>query len=176
MKLLLLILLTVGLYAETDKALYKELNNLTYSQSRILVKTFMNAKTFDYEYTMTAIAWHESHFGRYMINLRDPSFGVFHNNIRSVANRHNVKVGSWKASRLAESLVLDYDFSFAESLSELKYWDNYYKGKYKAWSSTVMSYNAGFKKENGAKYLQAIKQKIKILKKYFKAKDFAFSK
>jgi len=145
-----------------------KLNKLNMSQYRILISTFSKAHPFDLQYTMTAIAWHESTFGRNPINLSDPSFGVFHNLITSVVSRTGTKDTAWNRSRVAERLLLDFDFSFSQSLAELKYWDNYWKSKKvpKTWSKMVMSYNAGHKYQNGEAYLKAIKDKIKALRSY----------
>ena len=156
-----------------QKDLLRELNNLSNDQRYIMVKTFMLAKKYDYEYTMTAIAWQESDFGKYVINLQDPSFGVFHNLIESVANRHNVK-GKWHKSRLAEALIKDYNFSFVEALSELKYWESVYKKQPHSWSKIVSSYNSGWNYKNGKEYLDRIKEKIKVLKIFFKQNDFKY--
>ena len=169
--LLFIFVFVININAVDIKTLDKELDNLSLSQKEVLVKTWLKAKKFNLEFTMTAIAWHESHFGLYPINLSDPSFGVFHNLITSVARRHNV-TSKWSKSRLAEQLIQDYDFSFAESLSELKFWQGVHKNKPNNWSLTVKSYNAGYRHENGKQYLVQIKTKIKALKRFFKRNEF----
>ena len=167
MKIFLLSVLLVGtLHA---KNLTYELNHLSTSQYKILLKTYAKASAFDMQLTMTAIAWQESDFGKWKINLGDPSFGVFHNLISSVMSRHHLD-GRWNESRMAEKLLNDYDFSFSETLSELEFWKNYWKNKRvsRVWSHMVMSYNAGFDYSNGKEYIKHIKQRIYVLKKYIK--------
>ena len=141
---------------------------LSSKQKQILFKTYAKGKQFNYGLTLTAIAWQESYFGKYPMNLSDPSFGVFHINIKSISKRHN-KHSKWSQSRLAERLLFDYDFCFAEALAELKYWENYWKSKgvSRVWSHTVSSYNGGYKwnSKQAKLYLKAIKKKIRLLKK-----------
>lgn len=160
----------------TADKLRKELNELTIEQYKVLLTTFAKGRAFNYEYTMTAIAWQESTFGKYMMNLSDPSFGVFHNLITSVINRTDTNDSPWNRSRVAERLIMDYDFSFSQSLGELKYWENYWTSKKvpRVWSHTIRSYNAGYKHTNGKAYLRMIKLRIKILKEYVKEHDDQF--
>ena len=163
MRHILLILVSITL---SYPSLWSDIRNLNPQQKTIMDKTFTKAKSFDYEYTLTAIAWHESYFGKYPLNLADPSAGVFHNSLTTVLNRNNLTQSDWSRSRVAERLITDYDFSFSQALAELKYWENYWKDKGvdRVWSHTVASYNAGFNIKNGQSYLRAIKEKIRILK------------
>ena len=164
----LLVFFNINLFANTNKLMY-ELNHLSTSQYEVLLKTYAKGSAFNLELTMTAIAWQESYFGKWKINLADPSFGVFHNLISSVMERHNLK-GNWNRSRIAEKLLDDYDYSFAESLAELTFWRMYWKNKKipRVWSHMVMSYNAGSNYNNGKNYLKHIRFKIYALKKYIK--------
>ena len=145
-------------------SLKSEYANFDPDQKYTLNETYLKGKEFDLGLTMAAIAWHESHLGKIPVNLSDPSCGTFHNLITSVANRHNIRNTSFNRNVLCTKLVRDFDFSFSEALSELKYWENYYKGKPKAWQFTVKSYNAGFTPENGENYYKAIRSKVKFLK------------
>jgi len=143
-------------------------DKLSSSQLNVLNKVYTKAKPFDLQLTMSAIAWQESHLGKYKVNLSDPSFGVFHNNIATVSNRHNIK-GQWSKSRIAERLIEDFDFSFAEALAELQYWKSYYKGKPRPLSKAIMSYNCGFniKRKACKVYLRSIKTRMNIVKSMF---------
>jgi hypothetical protein len=173
MKYLLLVSLLIGILNAdkmTKEELTRELHHLSMDQYLVLLKTYKKGKPFGYELAMSAIAWHESRFGKYLVNLAGPAFGPFHNLITSVVRRHDPGSidNEWVRSRLAERLVLDYDFGFSESLAELKYWENYWTSKKvpKVWSHTISSYYAGVKWKNGAEYLKDIELKISILKKY----------
>ncbi len=168
--LTLMALFTISFSLTVEQA-YRELLQLTPKQKQILYQTFYKAKPFDYQYTLTAIAWQESKFGKYVVNVSDGeygSYGVFHNLLSSVCMRHGCSM--WKRSRIAERLIFDYDFSFAEALSELKYWENYWKdrGVDRVWTHTVCSYNAGHNWKNGYKYRNMIIIRIKALKRFIK--------
>jgi len=133
----------------------RNLKSLNVDQKKIANKVFMKAREFDLEYTMTAIAFKESSFGRTMYNLRDGelgSYGVFHNLVSSVYDRYvrykpvrkNNEI-SIKLS-LAKRLIDDFDFSFSQSLAELKYWENtaIVKGKrWDKWRYSILHYNGG---------------------------------
>ena len=160
--------LNISLSAKsTNSNLEIEYKNLSNNQKATLIRTFYNGKSFDYGYTMAAIAWQESHFGKYLINLNDPSCGVFHVMPKYVGNRKNSK---WTQSRICERLITDYKFSFSSALERLKYFENYWKSKgvKRVWSHTVSSYNQGFNYRKNSEYLKAIKEKIRFLKKKIK--------
>ena len=164
MKLLLLSILTSILFSDSIKNMKYELEHLSPAQLYIMNEIFKKAEPFDYGYTMVAIAWQESHFGKYQINLSDPSCGIFH-----VMPKY-ISKSKWGQSRICERLISDFDFSFTQSLEKLKYFENYHKSKghSKIWSRTVQSYNAGFNSNKGIKYLNDIKTKIKLLKNIYK--------
>lgn len=173
MKLIIaLLLFTTLLFSSTDKQLMHELKSLSTSQYIVLLKTFKKGDVFNYGYSLTAIAWNESNFGKYKINLDDPSFGCFNSLLTTVLVRANVKNTSWNRSRLAERLIADFDFSFSQALAELKYWENYWtsKGVPRVWSHTIRSYNRGFNHMRGEQYRKDIVQRIRVLRKFFKAR------
>ena len=170
MKILLILLMACSLHAN----LVDELENLSYSQREVLIQTYIKAKPFDYHLTMMAIAWKESSFGKYPINLSDPSCGVFHNLINTVAK----DLDTYGKNRVCANLIQDFDYSFSEALKVLKYFENYWRdksGETLLWSKTVSSYNAGFKWRNGSGYLEDIKQRIGALKIYIKKYENIFS-
>ena len=163
LKLLLLSTLVLSLQAEPT---LQQLEDLSPNQKYILNETFKKAKEFGLEYSMTAIAWQESNFGNHIMAINSSTIdcGVF------MINSNNLGSNNWKRSRVCERLIKDYDFSFATALQHLKYWQNYWKSKgvQKVWSHTIASYNKGFNYEYGTKYLSEIKERIRILKKFFK--------
>jgi len=156
--------------ASIEVKLIKELENLNINQKELLVKTFLKAKEYDLEYTMTAIIWQESKFGKYVVNLSGPSFGPFHNLVRSVQQRH--RSNEWNTDRLIERLLFDYNFGFNEALTELQFWKRVYKNKPLSWRKMVASYNAGYNHKNGEAYLFNIRNKINALRSYFKIHNF----
>lgn len=159
-------IITLFLLNASANKLEEELKNLNLSQKEVLEKVYEEGKKYNLELTLTAICWEESQFGKYMVNISDPSFGYFHNSVKSIQNRH--KSNNWNTSRLIERLLFDIDFGVEQAVLEIKFWQKVYKGKPKAWSKMVSSYNAGYKYRNGEMYLFKIKEKIRALKKYKK--------
>jgi len=147
-----------------------ELQRLNPDQRIIMNKTFMKAKEFDLQLTMTAIAWHESHFGELAVNFYDPSCGVFHIYLPDINKRMHRKDNFWNRNKICTKLVQDYDFSFSQALGRLKFWENYWKSKGysgpEVWRRMVMSYNGGTNYKNGKEYYKHIVSKIRALKLY----------
>ncbi len=170
MKFLLTLLLTFPVFASSLEELVKELYNLNVQQLEILSKTFQYGKSFNHEYTLTAIVWQESKFGRYKMNLNDPSCGIAHAFLPSVADRVGLKRNFWNYSRLCENLIDDTEFALYHARMELEFWYGYWgnKGVKRVWSHSVASYNAGSNYKKGQSYLNKIKKKIKALKIFLK--------
>jgi len=145
------------------------LKNLSINQQVTMRYVFEKGKEYDLQLTLTAIAWQESQFGLYVINIQDVSCGVFHIMPKSLIKRTDLKNNGWNQSRLCERLIEDIDFSISASVLELKFWLNYWesKGVSKVWSHAVSSYNGGFKGKVNSKYVQDVKTKIKLLRKYY---------
>jgi len=149
------------LQADTVKQYLNELSHLNKPQQEVMFNTYKKAKEFDLQLTMTAIAWQESKFGKYKLNLNDPSCGVFH------VMPSTITKNKWKQSRMCERLIADYDFSFSVALQRLKYFYNYWisKGcnKNTAWKRSIMSYNAGYDYRHGNKYYKQIVKRLKAI-------------
>jgi len=150
-------------------SLANPLNNLSKSQYKIFYKTWTKAKQFNLQYTLTAIAWQESDFGKYKLNLSDPSCGVFHIGVVTLTKNR------WKQARLCERLIKDYDFSFSIALGRFKYFYNYWRSKgYSrqiSWKRAICSYNAGFNWKNGIIYYKSVVKKIKYIKHFMYSLD-----
>jgi len=160
---------------------FKYLSN---GQKKIANKVWKKAKEFDLQYTMTAIAFKESAFGRALSNDNDGrgtdlgSYGIFHNLVDSVYDRYmdvkpKSKIEQWEIKLyLAKRLRDDFDFSFTQALAELKYWENYAiaRGqKWNKWKLMIMRYNGGTygdKNINSIKYYYEIVNIIKTIKWY----------
>ena len=179
MKVLIILLLAINLfsyevnysnkYISKLKSRYtKELNHLSLKQIKTMLKVYSKAKPFDLSLTMVCISWQESQFGKYMMNLSDPSFGNFHNNINSVLKRHDYSINNWNKSRVAQRLMEDFDFSFTEALSELQYWKSYWKSKgtKEQWVHYVRSYNTGYRWSENEHYIDNIIIRMRVLRKF----------
>jgi predicted methyltransferase len=132
----------------------------------LIQQIYNKGKEFNYGYTLVAIAYVESRLGKYMINLQDPSCGLFH--VMPSTLSHS----KWKQSRICEALIKDTDFSITVALKRLKYFENYWKGRgyrgARLWRRTVNSYNSGF--GNNPKYVNSIIHAINRLKPKIKDK------
>lgn len=180
-KILFIMLLTVTIYGSDTYSKYrKELAHFTYKQKETMLRIYIDTAKGKLPYTLLSIAWKESSMCKYNMNINDGgnytfkgSYGCFHNLLNTVVKRAG-KTTYWSASRIAERLVTDRNYSLSEAIVELKYWDNYWrnKGVDRVWSHTVGSYNAGFKSiksKEGARYAKDILIRIKVLQEYFKA-------
>ncbi len=149
--LLLLVVLCSNLKAQS---LDTQWNNLDENQLYNIKDIYKIGKKYDYGFTLVAIAWQESQLGKYMINLSDPSFGLF----------HIVPRGSkWEKSREAQRLLDDFEYSIYKAINILDYWKKYHKGN---WRKMIKSYNAGFNynSKQANTYLKGIQSKVKYLK------------
>jgi len=161
---LLLVLLTFSLYASP----FKEIDSLSKKQYTNLIWVYKQGKKYDLELTLTAIAWQESAFGKYPINLSDPSGGLFHNLLGSVCYRLELTPNQWNQSRILERLIRDKEFALQQAIAELHYWKGYWKVRNKRylWKYMISSYNGGHK--GNIRYYRNIVKKVKYLKRYFK--------
>jgi len=136
-------------------------SGLSSTQQEVVLWAFEKGLPSNLGYTMAAIAMHESYAGIVVLNLNDPSFGIFHNLITSVLTREGLSNTSCNRNRTASKLILDRDYAASQALAELLHWKKRYKDN---WSKTVMSYNAGTKYLNGKNYLIHIRANIALLK------------
>lgn len=153
-QIVLIIALIVPLSANK---LLKEFRAMDYQQKLVMVKTWMIGQESDLELTLMAIAWQESKAGKWLINISDPSFGVF----------HIVPTGSkWEQSREAQRL-LDFEYSITKAIEILQYWKTYHNGN---WQKMVKSYNAGYNynSDKAEEYLSKIQAKVRVLRKVVK--------
>ena len=183
-KIFLILALSSGILAsnldETSLGVryYQELKNLSDSQLDTLLKVWRYGVDDDLSYTLAAIAWKESNFGKYTLNLSDGkygSFGVFHINLEYHIKR--VKASSnWSRDREAEKLLNSLEYSTSHALGVLKYYISYHTKKSGGKSSLVKaiaSYNAGFnhKSSKGQAYSKDVVLRIKVLTQFFKQRE-----
>jgi len=141
-----LTLLVSLVVAQATSSLEKEYNAFNSEQMEILQRAYEVGKPFNLGYTMAAIAWQESRCGKYILNLQDPSAGVFQNNIKSVMARHmqndsTLKDTKFQRNYMAQKLAFSFELSAAEALAELEYWISVReKGN---WFLLWQSYNGG---------------------------------
>ena len=169
-KLIIFLFITLS-FSNSIKGYYKQLKHLNQNQIEIMKFIYYNAKKdANLGYTMTAIAFKESQFGRYLINLDDPSCGVFHKLLPMYAIELGLKPNKWNESRLCEKLIESYELAYKVALNDFLKNYNYWKIKgYNnsiAWKRAIMSYNAGINGwKNGYRYYKEIVKIIKALRK-----------
>lgn len=171
-KIIVIILISIFASAKvySVKENLKHLKSLSKQQLEILHQTWNYAKLYDLQYTMTAIVWQESDFGKYLINLQDPSCGYFHKLLPEYAKELGLRPNNWNMSRVCQSL-LNYDTSFMVALQTLTKKKNYCKITYgytggRLWKCMVTRYNGGGRKARV--YYKNIVNKIKALKIFMK--------
>ena len=173
-KLLLSMLISLSLFGGSLK---NELFNLSFKQRDIMITSIKSGKQYDLGYTLAAIAWQESKFGEYLVNLNDPSCGVYHIYLPDLLNRLGKKDTSWNRNVVCSRLINDFNFGLTEAIGRLEFWKNYWYSKglrgNKLWRYMIMSYNAGTSflhnkksKMKAKQYLKHIIRKVRVLKRY----------
>ncbi|CAH7349842.1 conserved exported hypothetical protein [Vibrio chagasii] len=134
---------------------------LSNEQKDILNISYHEGHKKDLGLTLAAIAWHESHFGKYLVALEEGSVGVHHINIKTAIVRSKMRDTPINRSYLATTIIKDPYVSADYAIRELEYW----KSQGRSWRDMVKSYNAGWNIEHGQahEYLEYIMVKLKTL-------------
>ena len=166
--LVLFMLLSLS-YSKTVDDYYKELYTLNETEQYNLLFSYAMGYKDDLGLALAAIAWKESYFGKYPMNLADGeygSFGMYHVVLDYAAIRNGSK-SNWAKSRLAEALVKDKVFAAEEAIGVLKH---FLKRKGCNWKCAIASYNvgnAGLKSKKGVAYSEDISKRVKAIDMYF---------
>jgi hypothetical protein len=160
LKYFTVLLLTLSPPVTACEALYSE--GLTETQVGILNQAYDYGKPYGWGQTLAAIAWKESGGGKFLINLQDPSVGVFHVNVTKVVKHLGYKDTPFNRNRAAQVAMEEFEVSAHIAVMELAYW-SVKRGR--TWRQTVASYNAGTRWKNGVKYADDIAVKVEVLKK-----------
>ena len=134
---------------------------LTDNQMGVMYKAYQAGKEHDMAYSLAAIAWKESSAGKYMINLQDPSAGVFHITINNALVYLKWKDTNFNRNRAAQLLIQDFQLAANFAMINLQFWKDQHGEN---WSKVWASYNAGWNWKNGRKYSQDIANKIRMIK------------
>lgn len=168
-KLLLLFVLLVNLsYGSTADKYRKELEALNFNQKVDMMFAYAMGLPEDLGLTLAAIAWKESNFNKYPMNVTDGKYGsysMFHILLDYAAVRHGANT-KFQKNKLAQRLLNDKKFAAREAISVLKAFEKDGCG----WRCQVASYNGGTRGLNnpkGAAYAADIAIRIKVLDQYF---------
>lgn len=137
---------------------------LNQKQSFVVEQSIKLGEPFDLSNSLAAIAIVESGAGKWLVNLQDPSAGVYHININTAMKRSPNKIDSnFTRNLMAQRLIEDQKFAAGFAIAELLYWKNYHHGN---WNKVWASYNAGFNYDSsaGKRYARKIVNTIKCLK------------
>lgn len=164
MKKLLLLLVVPFLLLASPK-LERELATLDKEQLKVLYKTFYYGKQHDLHWTLTAIAWKESNFGKYRRNDTSQDYGIFQVNLNTYKRRYADEIA---AHSLSDNTIINYhiryfEFNIAAAVDEIRYWQSVRS----SWKDIWASYNDGtvisFK---GRSYSNDIAKRIKTLQHF----------
>jgi len=166
-KILILGVLAVSLFGQDlHKKYIKEWKNLKPYQKDIAKMIYNHAKKDDLAWTATAIAWQESQFGRWQINVNSRNSwdcGIFQNNTKSVAKHNDIPHNRYNKKEICTDLITNFRYAYLNFAKEITFWERVHKGR---WSSVWSSYNGGWK--GSSKYSNQIANRIKVLKKFIK--------
>lgn len=144
-----------------------ELENLTKEQYQVMLGALHYGEEYELGLTLAAIAWKESGFGKFTMNLDDGKYGSFspyHIRLDYASQRHNIKTG-WSRSRLAERLLNDLEFATKEAARVLQS----FRGKKCNYSCSIARYNGGYtahKNKKALAYAEDIKKRVEAIKGY----------
>jgi len=168
-KIVLILIILLNTYAGSNKYI-NMLKHISQNQWNVYKFISHNAKKYNLKYTLLAIAFKESQWGKYKLNLADPSAGLFHKLLSYYCIELGLKPNKWNESRLAERLINNNAESFMVALCDFKKAYKYFrtKGYSKAlsWRYAIQAYNAGLNNYHaGSKYYKEIIKIIRALKK-----------
>jgi hypothetical protein len=132
---------------------------LTPEQQSVLHFSYSYGEPHNVGYTLAAIAMQESDLGRYLINISDPSGGVWHLTVDKAVNKLGWEHTPFNYNRAIQLLVDDIHFAADIALDTVLWWHNYHDGD---WFKTWSGYNGGFK--GNPKYAHQIAEHIKTIK------------
>lgn len=144
----------------------KELHNLTPKQLQVLQQSIEYGKQHNLSYTLAAIAWKESNFGKYLVGWTTPDYGVFQINIYTFNNRFKstIKQSGLTRTELVKALTHSFEIGAEAAIAELKFWN-----KSRNWKHSVQSYNDGTHiSPTGIAYGEDIAKRVKLLQQFIR--------
>lgn len=134
---------------------------LSNRQVEVLHQAFQAGAPKDMSYSLAAIAWKESSAGRYLMNLQDPSAGVFMVTIENAIGYLKWKDTPFNRNRMAQLLMEDFDLAAEFAMINLQFWVDQYGND---WRTIWKRYNGGYSdSERSVKYSRDIARKISVI-------------
>lgn len=119
---------------------------------------------YDLGYSLAAISGVESEYGKYLLNLADPSFGPFAIHIKTASKRRNINPQSFTANLLAHELITNPELGAELAIEELLFWQSIHGPDPK---KIHASYNAGHNYVHGAKYADMVMDEMKLIRQCY---------
>ena len=168
-KIVLILIILLNIYAGSNKYI-NILKHISQNQWGVYKFISHNASKYNLKYTLLAIAFKESQWGRFKLNLSDPSAGLFHKLLPIYCIELGLKPNKWNMSRVAERLISNNSESFMIALCDFKRNYTYFRtrgySKSLSWRYAIQAYNAGLNNYYaGSKYYHQIVKIIRALKK-----------
>lgn len=149
---------------DLHKKFDSEWHSLKPYQIQNAIDIFNHALKDDLAWTAAAIAWQESQFGRWQVNVNSATSwdcGMFQNNTKSVANHNDIPHNRYNMKEICTDLITSFNYAYLNFAKEVSFWERVHKGNWrKVWSS----YNGGW--AGNPTYAKQIATRIQVLKKY----------
>lgn len=162
LKIILTLILTAftgTAYATPQACPALTVERLSESQIGVIYQAFEAGRGNDMSYSLAAIAWQESQGGKYMINLQDPSSGVFHITINNALSYIKWRDTPFNRNRVAQLLIDDFELSAEFAMINLQFWKDHHGND---WNKIWGSYNGGYRPN--MEYASDIASKIQKIK------------
>ena len=143
-----------------------EWESLSAEQKYRLEYAYNYGKPYDLGWSMSSIAWQESHAGKYKINTKSKDYGLFQINATTIFNILGV-TSYWKKQEIITKVVMDDALSAYLALDVLQHFQRVHKND---WKKMIMSYNIGNQKDDknlkkGLAYHKKVSYYLNILKR-----------
>lgn len=153
------------------KTFEKDYENLSEYQRSNLMLIAEKTYQFGLSHTAAAVAWQESNFGKWPIDIAGMSCGLFHKVIPNYMKDKNMEVNNFKVNVACSDFINDNDLAIIVFLDDILYWKNSltkrgYKGA-QLLDMMYRSYNAGYRIDNkdSITYSKKVQARVSVLKK-----------
>lgn len=142
-----------------------------FGDNSLIAKLMEAGKPYDLGLTLVAIVEEESGFGRYKVNLQDPSCGLTMIHLKYFLVRNKIADNDFNRNKACQDLINDDELAIAEAIAVLMFWKNKFCNQWgcssKQWLNVWSAYNGGYnyKSKKAREYANRIKNRISSLKK-----------
>lgn len=144
----------------------RDFQKLDKSQILVMKEIYKRVEPYGLVYSALAIAWQESNFGKWSINLQDPSCGPFQQSVFHYMRKYKLKMTDFNMNKVCSELIFNIDLSVATFISEIESWELVHRKRWNKWDYIYRSYNAGnnWNSEVAKNYSLKIRTRIRVLK------------